>query len=74
MIQPKGTDWLNGYKNKTPLFALYKRPTSDLGTYTEWKLGLQKILYANGNQKKVRVALLISDIRDSKIKTTKDTT
>ena len=35
MLQPKGTDWLNGYKNKTPLFALYKRPTSDLGTCTD---------------------------------------
>ena len=28
MLQPKDTDWLNGYKNKTPLYAAYKRPTS----------------------------------------------
>ena len=26
MPQPKDKDWLNGYKNKTPLYAAYKRP------------------------------------------------
>ena len=26
----KGTDWLNGYKNKTHLYAVYKKYTSDL--------------------------------------------
>ena len=26
---------LNGYKNKTHLYAVYKRPTSDLGTHTD---------------------------------------
>jgi len=57
MLQPKATDWLNGYRNKTPIFALHKRPTSDLGTHTDWKWGLRKILHANGNQNKVRVAL-----------------
>ena len=25
---------LNGYKNKTHIYAVYKRPTSDLGTHT----------------------------------------
>ena len=35
--QPKGKDWLNGYKNKTPLYAAYKRPTSKQGTHTDWK-------------------------------------
>ena len=28
---------LNGYKNKTDINTIYKRPTSDLGTHTEWK-------------------------------------
>ena len=37
MPQPKDTDGLNGYKNKTHIYALYKRPTSDLGTYTDCK-------------------------------------
>ena len=27
MLQPKDKDWLNGYKNKTPIYAVYKRPT-----------------------------------------------
>ena len=32
MLEPKDTDWLNGYKNKTPVDAIYKIPTSDLRT------------------------------------------
>ena len=30
---PKDTDWLNGYKNKTNIYAVYKKPTSDLKTH-----------------------------------------
>ena len=30
MLPPKDTGWLNGYKNKTHIYAVYKRPTSDL--------------------------------------------
>ena len=26
MLQPKDTDWLNGYKNKTHIYAVYKKP------------------------------------------------
>ena len=26
----KDTDWLNGYKNKTHIYAVYKKSTSDL--------------------------------------------
>ena len=26
MLQPKDTDWLNGYKNKTLIYADFKRP------------------------------------------------
>ena len=29
MLQPKDTDWLNGYKNPYT-YAVYKKPTSDL--------------------------------------------
>ena len=32
MLQSKDTDWLNGYKNKTCICAVYKRLTSDLET------------------------------------------
>ena len=31
----KDTNWLNAYKNKTHIYAVYKRPTSDLGTDTD---------------------------------------
>ena len=30
----KSIDWLNGYKNKTGIYAVYKRLTSDLVTHT----------------------------------------
>ena len=30
MFQPKDTDWLNGYKKEIRIYAVYKKPTSDL--------------------------------------------
>ena len=30
MLQPKDTNWLNGYKNKTHIYSVYKKPTPDL--------------------------------------------
>ena len=42
MLQPKDTDWQNGYKNSTPIYAFYKGPTSDLGTLTDRKRGAGK--------------------------------
>ena len=35
LLQPKHTDRLNGYKNKTHIYAVYKRPTSDLESHTD---------------------------------------
>ena len=35
MLQAKDTDWLNGYKNKTHKYAVYKKPTSDLKTHKD---------------------------------------
>jgi len=29
MLEPKDTDWLNGYKNKIHIYAALKRPTSE---------------------------------------------
>ena len=29
--------WRNGYKNKTHIQAVYKKPTSDLRTHIDWK-------------------------------------
>ena len=34
MPQRKDKDWLNGYKNKTPTYVVYKKPTSKRDTYT----------------------------------------
>ena len=70
MLQPKDIDWLNVYKNKTHIYAVYRRPTSDLGTHTEWNWGDGKrYSIANGNQKKAGVAILITDKIDYKTKT-----
>ena len=66
MLQPKDTDWLNGYKNKTCIHAVYKRPTSDLRTHTDKVRGWKKIFHTNGNQKKAGVVILISDKIDFK--------
>ena len=60
MLQSKDIDWLNRYQNKTHLYSAYKRLTSDLKTYTESE-GMEKVFHANENQKKARVAILISD-------------
>ena len=68
MLQPKDTGSLNGNKNKTHLYAVYKRPTSDpRDTYRLKVRGWKKIFHANGNQKKAGVAILISDKIDFKI-------
>ena len=37
MHQPKDTDWLKGYNNKTHVYAVHKIPTSDLQTHADWK-------------------------------------
>ena len=44
------------------------RPTSDLGTHRLKVRGWKKIFHANGNQKRVGVAILVSDKIDFKIK------
>ena len=35
MLQPKDTDCLDGYKNKTHIYAVYKKPISDLKTHKD---------------------------------------
>ena len=71
MLQPKDTNWLNGYKSKTPIYAVYKRPTSKQGTHTLKVKGWKKNISPNGDQKKVGVTILISDKIDFKIKAVK---
>ena len=68
MFQPKDTDWLNGYKKKTHIYAVYKKPTSDLKTHRLKLRGWKNVFHANRKQKKAEVAILISDKIDFKIK------
>ena len=70
MPEPKEKDWLNGYKNKTPIYAVYKRPTSSEDPDCKWRAG-KKIFHANGDQKKAEVTILISDEIDFEIKVVK---
>ena len=69
MHQPKDTDGLNGYKNKTHINAslqeIHFRPRD---TYRLKVKGWEKIFHAKGNQKKAGVAILVSDKIDFKIK------
>ena len=60
---PKDKDWLNGYKNKTPMYVCCLQGTH-LKTGDTYRLkvkGWKKIFHANRDQKKARVAILISD-------------
>ena len=69
MLQPKDTGLLNGYKNKTHIYAVLQethfRPRD---TYRLKLRGWKKIFHASGNQKKAGVGILISDKIDIKIK------
>ena len=67
MLQPKDTNWLNGYKNKIHIYTVYNKPTSDLKTHIDRKMkGWKNIFIANGKQKKAGVTILISDKIDLK--------
>ena len=44
MLQPKDTDWLNGYKNKTHIEAVYKKPTSDVKTHKTQSERMEKYI------------------------------
>ena len=71
MLQPQDKYCLNGYKNKTHIYVVYKKLTSDLKTHIDWKWEGGKyvpIFHANGKQKKAGVAILISDKIDLKVK------
>ena len=74
MLHPKDTDWLNRFKNRTSIYAVYEthfrpRDTCRLKV-SSWRM----IVHVNGNQEKVVVATLILHKIDFKIKTiTRDT-
>ena len=67
MLHAKDTDWLNGYKNKIHIYAVYKKPTSDLKTYRLKVRGWKNTSHTNVKQQKAGVAILTSDKIDLKI-------
>ena len=71
MPQPKDKDWLNGHKNETPIYVVYKRPTSKQGTHTDWKWRAGKRFSMQIETKRAGVAILISDKIDFKTKAVK---
>ena len=68
MLQPKDKDCLNGYKNMTHIYAVYKTHFRPKDTYRLKMRGWKNIVHANGKQKKAGVAILISDKIDLKLK------
>ena len=56
---------MNGYKNKTSIYAVYRRPISILGPrQSRWK----KTFHANGNQMKAGLLIIKSDKVDVQVK------
>jgi len=54
MLQPKDTDWLNEYKNKNHIYAVYKKPTLALKTHKDWKCEDGKIYFMQiGSKRKL---------------------
>ena len=51
MAKPKDKDWLNEYKNKTPIYSVYKRPTSKQDTYRLKVKGWEKIFHPETKRK-----------------------
>ena len=69
MLQPKDTDWLNGYIKQDPYICCLQETHFRLqDTYRLKVRGWKNIFHANGNQKKAGVAILISDKINLKIK------
>ena len=68
MLQPKDTDWLNGYKN-TPIYMLSKRNPLQTSRHIQTESEkMEKYIPCKWEEKKAGVAILISDKIDLKIK------
>ena len=68
MPHPKDKDLLNGYKNMTPIYTVYKSPTSKQGTHMDWKWRPGKRYFTQmETKKKAGVAIIISDKIDTEI-------
>ena len=66
--QSKDKDWLNGYKNKTSIYAVQETHHKTRDTYRLKVKGWKKIFHANWDQKKAGVTILVSDKLDFKKK------
>ena len=70
---PKDIDWLNGYKNKIYIYSVFKRPTSLIGTHTNWKWEefylshMEIISWKTDPQKALRTVLPVKSWRHSHI-------
>ena len=71
MLQPKNKEWIQ--KQDLYICCLQETHFRPRDTYRLKVRGWKKVLYANGNQKKAGIAILISDKIDFKIKTVKET-
>ena len=70
MLQPKDTDWLNGYKNKTHTYICCLQETHfrSRDIYRLKVRGWEKVFHANKNQKKPGIAIFILNKINIKIK------
>ena len=68
MLQPKDTDWLNGYKNDPYICCLQETHFRPKDTYRLKVRRWKNTFHANGKQKKAGVAILITYKIDPKIK------
>ena len=73
MPQPKNKDWLNGYKEDFNICCLQETHLKTGDTYRLKAKGWKKIFHTKRDQKKGRVAMLISDKIDFEIKAIKET-
>ena len=73
MPQPKDNYWLNGHKNKTSIYVVYKRPPplKNRGHIQTESEGLEKDIPHKLRPKETGVAILISDKIDFKTKAVK---
>ena len=67
MLQPKDTDWLNGYKKQDPyVCCLQETHFRPKDTYRLKAIEWKNVFHANGKQKKAGVAIFVSDKIDLK--------
>ena len=71
MSQPKDKDWLNGYKNRIPIYVVHKRPISKQGTHTDLKWRVGQDIPSKESPKESRSKILITDKIDCKINAVK---